>query len=140
MPVQRLYCRAHGKTFSFIPPFLLPRIHYPATFVSGLMERYVQGESVTDLAREASLPEEKTIRRWVRRLRRNAESIRQDVLALLVRSFHTFDERHLRDLKESLKWAKERPKLRELWALLKMAAEKFSDYRFPYHYALMRSP
>ena len=138
--IKRFRCQAHRATISFIPPFLLPRIHYPAVFVNGLVERCVQGESVTALAASSSLPEEKTIQRWVQRIRRNTESIRQGVLTLMARCFHTFDERHLQDQRAALQEAKDRSKLRELWALLNMAAEKLSEHRFPYHYALARSP
>jgi len=139
VPIQRFCCRTHHHTFSLLPPFLLPRIHYLAAEVNDLVERYVRGERITDLARASSLPEEKTIRRWLQKLARNARAIRQEVLARLARCFPTFDQALLRRQRLDLDEARTRSNLHELWALLKSAAQRLNQHRSPYHYALARS-
>jgi hypothetical protein len=138
--IQRFHCTTHQKTISFLPPFLLPRLHYLASIVNGFVERYVGGENVSTIARNCHAPEERTIRRWVNHLKGNADQLRQSALQKIGNTFYTSDrkqtEQHQQNFVESL-----RPfNLINAWALLKTLANRLLEHRLPYHYALVRSP
>lgn len=136
LSIQRLYCTSHHKTLSLIPPFLLPRLHYVAPFVHNVVERFVQGETLSQISRELQAPEEGTIRRWVRRIGRQLETLKQNLLSTIGNAFYTGDERQLQEAIEPYRDSKRQPKLIQVWGLLKMLATRKAENRSPFHYVM----
>lgn len=135
--IQRLMCKTHFHTFSIIPAFLLPRIHYIAAIVNAFVDSYVKGESVVSLVKETEHPEEKTVRRWIGNITKNASEIKKKTLSLLTGRFYTFDERLVDAQKEEYRDSGRSSRLITLWALLKSVAHRLSEGRLPYHYAIL---
>lgn len=136
LPIQRLYCVSHHKTLSLIPPFLLPRLHYVAPFVHNVVERFVQGETLSQINRELQAPEEGTIRRWVRRISRQLDNLKQKVLSAIGNAFYTSDERQREEASETYRGSKRHPELIRVWGLLKMLAIRKAEDRSPFHYVM----
>jgi HTH-like domain len=111
---------------------------YLASIVDGFIDSYMRGESVGSLLRDSIVPDEKTVQRWIRKLKDNAASLKRRALALLNESFYTSDDRLVKDHKEEYQNSGRSPHLITLWALLKSVAIRLSEGRVPYHYIIMR--
>lgn len=137
VPIKRFACKKHGGTLSFLPTFLLPRLHYFADVVNDVVERYVRGQDVPSIVRNSQSPDEKTARRWIERLTDSIKAIKNWAVKKQAADFHTFDERLVRDQQELYQSSERPPLLKRVWALLRALAIRKAEDRSPYHYLVL---
>lgn len=135
--IQRFFCKVHSHTISFIPPFLLPRLHYCARTVNEFAEGFMQGSTVAFLCRETCNPEERTVRRWINYLRTLSDRVKKGALYLLSTNFYTMDELLVKLQREMYLYSNRSAKLVAVWSLLRALAIRMADGRVPYHYCIV---
>jgi len=84
--IARLHCDACGASPGWLPPFLLPRKHYPLETIEPAIEAYVTGADgyVTCLSQSGTLSiSAKTLFNWVAALSRQAPTFLHIALQVL---------------------------------------------------------
>jgi hypothetical protein len=135
--IQRFFCKAHSHTISFLPPFLLSRLHYDAQTVNEFVDGFMQGKTIASLCRDTCNPDERTVRRWVNVLRTASDEVKKGALYLLSANFYTMDEFLVKHQREMYQESSRPSKLIALWALLRALAIRIAEGRVPYHYCLV---
>lgn len=134
VPIKLFCCIVHHKFISFLPTFLLPRIHYLAQIVNNVLDEFISGKKVTDIARDNDILEDKTVCRWIKKITDAAQIIKEKVMIAIGTEFYTSDERLFYE-KDTLFHKGRSGSLKSLWVLLKSYARRKSENRCPCHYA-----
>jgi hypothetical protein len=136
IPIQRLFCDTHNSTISLLPGFILPHVHYLANVVDEFIDKYIQGEPIASRIKNTLFPDERTLRRWIGKIKCNLNIIMRNAFQLYSKNFYTSDEMLRKKNKEALQNNKRNRKLINLWAMLKTLSIKQAEYRTPYHYVM----
>lgn len=135
VPIKLFCCIVHHKFISFLPTFLLPRIHYLAQIVNNVLEEFISGKKIVEIATDNGILEDKTICRWINRFTNAAPVIEEKVTIATGTEFYTSGEKSLNDEKEPPSHEERSGGLKSLWTLLKSYARRKAENRYPCHYA-----
>ena len=136
VPIKRSRCKVCGRTFGYIPPFLLNWKRYAASIVQSSFEEWAQGKSLEQIAVAHDIPCSRTVHRWIRPIAANVHRISGALRQLFISDEK--EEKGVNETKTKLNGRKAIQHLLDITSQIKdqIPLNSIDRLRAPYHFVL----
>ncbi len=136
VPIKRFRCKDCGRTFGYIPPFLLKWKHYAAAIVQSSFEEWAQGKSLEKVAESHNIPNSRTVHRWTCPIAAGVQGISGALRRLFLK-----DEKEQEEVNETEAQLQGRKAIQHLLEIVHRLREEISlnsidRLRTTYHFVL----